>query len=895
MRLLEKLGWSKKKARPVGDQLETGRSEQEARAQRRKDFLIKAALFVSLVAITLAAFPRGGMYEYTVDVGDSWRQQTLVAPFNFPIYKDAETVTAQKRQARLETPPYFREMASAQQAIQVNRDSLKSQLQGIFDAYASYQYHRTRSQEEQAERDSLRYVELRRNSTLKATPSQWRRLVTDHTARLSGLAQTTRRTPTGSPLHERLMDAAYDFSMQLLNVGVLNLSRDSVHTDVIIVRNEEERLQREVPKDNVYGLNEAYSYVREQLDERFSDTPAHANLSNAFFRAIFEPSLRYMRAETIRERERRAEKITSISGGVQSGEVIVKEGEEVTAETKRLLTSLERYRNEGSATTILWKQLGGELVLTLAIYGIFFLFLFFLHGKLFADNQKLLLITLLFGATAALFGITIRVPWASLYMVPVALVAVQLTIIFNSRVSLYGTLTLCVLGGTLSGMDLEFTLAAFVASMLGVFSVRDIKNRGQFFLSTVLIFLGYLIVLAGSWLYLGVPASRFGTDLMYAAIGASFTITSYFLLWVFERTFDVTTDLTLLELSDTNRPLLKQLSARAPGSFNHSLQVANLAEAAADCIGAHALLARVGALYHDVGKMLKPDYYVENQRSGANPHDQLKPRMSALIIISHVKEGLEMAKEYGLPERITHFIPTHHGTSRIEYFYQKAVERCGDDDSPVMESEFRYPGPRPDSKETGILMLADSIEAASRSLDEPTHNRLKSLIDLIFQKHIEDGQLDDTDLTFRDLREIKETFLSMLTGIYHVRVKYPDQDSEEDAPSEETKGIVEPMQTTPNGMSVLLDGDLWGTPEQSVSADQLRQLPGIRDPQVPRAELAEASPHNQASQATQASPKPSGDGAPDAPPADAPNAQNGTSGAPPSESADEEASDRSEK
>lgn len=878
MSLLEKLGWSEKKARPVGDRLESGRSEREARAEWRKDVLIKVALFVGLVAITVAAFPRGEMYEYTVDVGDTWRQQTLVAPFNFPVYKDPATVEAQQRQARRETPPYFREVPDITQHIQANRDSLEQHLQRVFDAYASYQYHLTRGQNEQAERDSIRYLEFRRNSVLKATPGQWRLLVRDHTARLSGLAQTTRRTPTGPPLHERLLDAAYDLSMQLMSVGVLNLSRDSVHTDNIIVRNEEERLQREVSKDNVYGLNEAYNYVRDQLEEQFSNNPDYADLSNAFFRAIFEPSLRYLRAETLRERERRANKITSISGGIEKGTVIVKKGERVTATIKQQLTSLERYKNERSASTILWKQLGGELILTLVIYSIFFLVLFFLRRDLFNDNQMLLIITLLFGVTAALFGVTVRIPWASLYMVPVALMAVQLTIIFNVRLGLFGALTLSILGGTIAGLDLEFTLATFIASMMGVFSVRDIKNRGQFFLSTLFVVAGYFIVLAASWLYLGVPIGRFGTDLMYAAIGASFTITSYLLLWIFERTFDVTTDLTLLELSDTNRPLLKQLSMRAPGSFNHSLQVANLAEAAANRIGAHALLARVGGLYHDIGKMLKPEYYVENQRAGTNPHDQLKPRMSALIIISHVKEGLEMAKEYGLPERIVKFISMHHGTSRIEYFYRKAVEQTEDEDSPVMESEFRYPGPRPDSKETGILMLADSIEAASRSLDEPTHNRLKSLVDLIFQEYIEDGQLDNTDLTFRDLREIKETFLSMLTGIYHVRVKYPDQDKEEKPEPAAVEGIVEPGQTTPNGMSVLIEGDLWGTPEQSVSAEQLRKLPGVRDRRAPRPELADASPHNPHNRtrtATEGSPPTdaAGDGAPNAPSASASSAE----------------------
>ena len=361
-----------------------------------------------------------------------------------------------------------------------------------------------------------------------------------------------------------------------------------------------------------------------------------------------------------------------------------------------------------------------------------------------------------------------------MYAVPVAIVSVVLTVVFDSRVGLFGTLTLALIGGLLLGYDFEFTFATLFGGTLGVFSVRDIKNRGQFFLSAGLVFTGYVVVMGATWLFLDSSAGLLGSDLLMAGINSFLLIIAYPLLWIFERAFDITTDLTLLELSDTNRPLLKELSLRAPGTFNHSLQVANLAEAAAAAIGANALLTRVGALYHDIGKMLKPEYFVENQRPGHNPHDQLKPRMSALIIASHVKEGLEMGRQHKLPRLVLDFIPMHHGTTRIEFFYRRALDEQADDSSPILESEFRYPGPQPATKETGILMLADGVEAASRSLTDPTHKRLEALIDLIFNQRIDDGQLEETNLTFRDLKQIKETFLSLLLGIYHIRVKYPE-------------------------------------------------------------------------------------------------------------------------
>jgi putative nucleotidyltransferase with HDIG domain len=282
-------------------------------------------------------------------------------------------------------------------------------------------------------------------------------------------------------------------------------------------------------------------------------------------------------------------------------------------------------------------------------------------------------------------------------------------------------------------------------------------------------------VLVGALLFQGKTLDHFATDTIEVAINSFLLVLAYPLLWVFERSFSITTDLTYLELSDTNRPLLKEFSVKAPGSFNHSLQVANLAEAAADAVGANALMTRVGALYHDIGKMFKPEYFVENQRPGENPHDNLKPRMSALIIASHVKEGVEIGREHNLPREVLDFIPMHHGTALIEFFFRRAVEEGRASGAEIREAEFRYPGPRPVSKETGILMLADSVEAASRTLDNPSHKRLESLIETLFSTRIQDRQLDDTNLTFAELKTIKATFLSMLLGMYHIRVKYPEQ------------------------------------------------------------------------------------------------------------------------
>ena len=793
MGFLEKIGLTRQTARPVGQQLESGRPAEGA-SPRRKG-LVKGGIFLSLLLIALLAFPSGEVYEYTTQVGEAWRQPTLVAPFNFPVQKDPEALAAEQREVRRTTPPYFQEVPNAQQQVAASRDTVQQQIDAALAAYASALRDRRDGEQVEAAEDSLRYAELRRSSRLRQFSSrQWDALARDYAARAGLLADTVladtvladtagARSPARR-LDRTLLDQAQAFSEQLLATGALDVPLDSVRADEIIIRNEAERSDRLRAREKLYGLNEAYAAARDYFNRQYPDQPETAQLGYAFFQALFQPSLQYLRAETEQEWARKASRIAPTRGAVQEGEVVVRKGDRVDAETKRKITSLERAKAERSGGALMWRQILGELLLVFAVFLVFFLHLFFMRPDLFDDNRAVLLIALLFAAILGLFAIVIRVPSVGLYVVPVAIASVQLTIIFDSRVGLFGTLTLAVLGGLLLGMNLEYTFATFFAGVLGVFSVRDIKNRGQYFLSGGLVLAGYAFVLTASWLFLGTTTSdRLVSNLGLVAINSVFVVMAYPLLWVFERAFDVTTDLALLELSDMNRKLLKELSLRAAGSFNHSLQVANLAEAAADSIGADTLLTRVGALYHDIGKMLKPEYFVENQRAGENPHDRLKPRMSALIIASHVKEGLEMGRQHGLPQRVLDFIPMHHGTTRIEYFYRRAVEQNGPEDPEVLESEFRYPGPRPNSRETGILMLADSVEAASRSLEDPSHKRLDTLIDGIFRARSEDGQLDDSGLTFRDLSQMRQTFLSMLMGVYHVRVKYPDQD--EDAEDEE--------------------------------------------------------------------------------------------------------------
>ena len=784
MGLFSRLSRGGRRPRPVGNSLERGRGG-DSRQARNRNVAAKASIFLALTAITVAAFQHGEVYEATVEVGDVWQRETLVAPFDFAIFKSEDSLQAERNRVRFTTQPIFHALPEAQDKMAANRDTVAMQLTDIFEAYKNHLFNKSRGRMQEARADSIRYADLRRNTRLKLPQEQWQWLIDDFVARIPDLPGSTREPRLGSPLYEELLNEAWELSAQLNNRGVLDIPRDSVFTPEINVRNIEASTFETRRKDDLYGLNEVYEVVQDFLQERFSDQPEVTNITTAFVRAIFVPSLQYQRGATVRKWQEAQRSILPARGIVSAGDEIIREGGRVTPEIKQQLISYERALLGGTAPQLQWKRTLGQILLALATFAIFFLYLFMVRRSIFDDNPKILLMALLFAGIIGLFAIAVRMDAGVMYAVPVVIVSVVLTVIFDSRVGLFGTLALAFIGGMLLGYDFEFTFATLFGGTLGVFSVRDIKNRGQFFLSAGMVFIGYSVILGASWLFLESSVMLLGSNLLMAGISSFLLIIAYPLLWIFERAFDITTDLTLLELSDTNRPLIKEMGLRSPGTFNHSLQVANLAEAAAAAIGANALLTRVGALYHDIGKMLKPEYFVENQRPGNNPHDQLKPRMSALIIASHVKEGLEMGRQHKLPRRVLDFIPMHHGTTRIEFFYQKALSEQEENNSPLLETDFRYPGPRPQTKETGILMLADGVEAASRSLDDPTHKRLDTLIDIIIKARIEDGQLDETELTFRDLKQIKETFLSLLLGIYHIRVKYPGQQGEATEPTAE--------------------------------------------------------------------------------------------------------------
>ncbi|HYE58894.1 MAG TPA: HDIG domain-containing protein, partial [Rhodothermales bacterium] len=706
------------------------------------------ACYLGLVVLTVAAFPRVRAVLLVYEEGDVWRGETLRAPFDFAVLKDRRVLAAEQRAVRYEVPPYVREVPGVPMRVRERRDSLEAQVREVQEAYSRLVASRGRGDAAASAQDSLRFEAIRGLFSPAPSPAAWRMLL-----------GTTAGRDVGALLAE-----AERVVLGLTSRGVLDVPRESLLTEAVYVRSEARRTDELRRSATLLGRDEAEEAAVRTFAARYGDDAGRAELGALFARALLVPSYRFLRAETIAEVRRRIRALAETQGEVQRGDVIVERGQRITPQVRQQLASLDVARAERGDQQGTWRTLAGQALLAAATFLLFFLYLFALRKSIFRLDRHVLAITLVFAGYVVLFGLAVRLARIEMLAVPTAIASILLTVMYDSRVGVWGTLTLAVVGGHLLRFDLGYTFTTFFAGTLAVFFVRDVKNRGQFFLSALLVFAGLVVALTAGYLVDHISLARYQDELTSAGIHGFLVLLTYPLLWVVERTFGVTTDVTLLELSRTDHPLLKELQAKAPGTLSHVLHVAALAEACADAIGADPLLTRVGALFHDVGKLARPTYYVENQTRGESPHRELNPALSARLIAEHVREGVELGRQHHLPTSVLKFIPMHHGTTRIEYFYRQAVAQTGEGNAPPDEAAFRYPGPRPDSKETAILMLADTVEAAARSLDEPTPQHIRELVDRLVEAKRADGQLDESPLTFDDLRRIRETLTATLVG-----------------------------------------------------------------------------------------------------------------------------------
>lgn len=673
---------------------------------KNQSLLYKYFLYLVSVACIVFFFPKGGKFKYEFQKGKPWQYENLYAPFDFSIQKDNEDISKEKAEFLNNQIDYYRLDPSVQDAVS------KEYEKKFYEVFTGERFSASALEAlDSAGKDILK--KLYKNGIL---------------------AQSNKR---------RLKDQLYlvrDNQAETVQVSSL-----------IQIRNLREGLQK------ILEEKDLVTYVREYQD---------------LFLDIVKPNIIYDKNLSERALNEALSGISHTRGAVDEGKLIIAKGEVVEAENLTILNSLKaEFESELWTAKNYYFILFGYTVLVALVLMMLFLFLKKYRKDDFENNTKVTFI--FFNILFMVFVTTMVVKYdeAFVFVVPICILPLVLKTFFDARLGLFvHVLTVLILGFVVPN-SFEYIFLQIIVGIVTILTVSELYKRANLFISvgqiTLIYVVGYLafhIIHEGNldniqWFTLGL-----------FLLNGMITLFVQPLIYVYEKVFGLVSDVSLLELSDTNSKLLKELSNKAPGTFHHSLQVANLAEAAANEIGANAMLVRVGALYHDIGKMNHPTYFTENQITNVNPHDELAPKESAKIIINHVIDGIELARKNKLPDRVIDFIRSHHGTSLVYYFYKKQQEI----DEDVDEANFRYPGPIPFSKETAILMMADSVEAASKSLKNPTSGIIEDFVDKIVAGQMSAEQFLNANITFKEIEAIKKIFKQKLINIYHLRVEYPE-------------------------------------------------------------------------------------------------------------------------
>jgi len=711
----------------------------------RKSIGIKILLgFLTILAIAFM-FPKGESIESEVAVGSIWIHDDLIAPFSFPVIKD-EIV-------------YREELHTAEQSVYPVYVNNRRSSGSIIDSLNSYNLFLIRIIDETINSDTSTVI----NPTFLSTQSfnEFLKLRKREINLLQGKEFNLKT----------LFSRVQNILIKIADKGILS---EVPEKDSIAVR------EGNVDKIEAAGKFLSVNEAREEVIKEVNKTGYSSDIKNAlteYATHFVFPNLVFSPEQTAEEIEQIKNNVSRYTGIVNENERIIAKHDRVTKETKLKIDSYKIAKGEKIGEEGFLIQILGNFLHIASLITLLTIYLFLFRKKIFYDNQKILLIAVhfLFIAfiTFLINQVTTKAPMQYLIFIPAA--SMLLTIIFDSRVGFYSTVIMVLIAGALRGNDYTFSVMNLFAGALAVYTVRDIKNRSQIFRSFLFIMIGYIVTVIGFSLERFASWDNILVELSFAGSNALISpVLTYGLLIFFERLFKITTDLTLLELSNFDKPLLKDISRKAPGTFNHSMTLGTLGETAAEKIRANPLLTRVGAYYHDIGKTLMPQNFVENQLNNRNIHEELSPEQSVKLILQHVNEGIKLAKEHNIPQEIIDFIPMHHGTMTMSFFYEKAKKLYGDEKVDI--NDYRYPGPKPNTKETVIIMLADGCESAVRSIDEPDAAKVENVIDNIFKARIEDGQLDESPITFNDINKIKEAFITILLGQHHKRIKYPKQE-----------------------------------------------------------------------------------------------------------------------
>ncbi len=669
---------------------------------------IKYVMMVVCVFFITLYLPKQPRFRYEFEKGKEWLNKDLMSEFSFAIQKTNPQIELDKKEAIKNVLPIYR---YDEEVFKVEGEAFLNEFDVKWKANAF--------PEQEKEINKQAAYQMLKNVYAK------------------GVIAFNQKHQNGSN--------HYDFSLLTNNVSKLTNSQDVYTTDGAL----------DEFKDNFKSIN-----LREK-DMVIDLIESHLN-----------PNITFDEGLTAVVQTNTLNSLSTTKGMVQKGELIVAKGSYVDDEIYQKLLS---YRNAYEAQT---KTMGdnrlvylGQVFLVGFVLTLLMVFLYLFRKDIFADNRQLSLLLLVI--TSMLLALTwaIKLNLTSLYYIPFCIVPIIIRILFDTRLALNLHLLVILIAGFFVPNSFEFVFYQTTAGMVAIYSIKNLIKREQLLISASFILGAYLVS------FVGISLLREGSfkhidwvNFLPFIFSVLLSLLAYPLIYAFERVFGITSDVALIELTNTNNKLLRELAFKAPGTFQHSLQVANLAEAAIFKIGGNSLLVRAGALYHDIGKMENPQYFIENQNTTTSPHDKLPYDQSAQIIIKHVHKGIEITRRHKLPEHVIDFIRTHHGNTRVDYFYQSFLKNTPE--KFVDENIFRYPGPIPFSKETGVLMLADSVEAASRSLKNPDAQNISDLVERIINYKLEQNQLDNCDLTLKDLETIKLIFKTMLMSIYHVRIDY---------------------------------------------------------------------------------------------------------------------------
>jgi putative nucleotidyltransferase with HDIG domain len=698
-----------------------------------------ARLAMVAVLLTVAAvLPTG---QGTVDrlryrEGDIARER-VVAPADFRIQKDDVTLRREQEEAALAVPPVFLvDMRARTDALERWSAFQERALAVVSDPAVA--------PADRAEKLKLLGVPLDAGAAeALSAPGRARRALTELGAWLAAA----------------------------LEAGVVVEKRGGFILGYRNITLREGEVETSAPATRFLDRAEALDQIERQARTTFAADPRGVTLVSALAGPFLVSTVTYDRAETEWRRMNAKSAVPDVIGTVKKDELIVDANERVSREAVLKLRSLRNLEaSRLSRTEHLYPPLARMLLMLLFIAA----FAIYLRMELpwvFADNGMLAMFTVLTVAVLGCVVAIVTVAGLSEFAVPLALAPLVVASLMEKRPALVFTLMLSVLVMAVAELRAPFVAVAMMGGVTAVYSVQRLRHRWHFVRAFFAISLANLAAILAWDLARGTPWAGMRSDGLWGLMSALFaTAVAFGLLPLVEQVFRLTSDITLLELSDLNRPLLRRMQLEAPGTYHHSMVVGSLAESAAEGIGSNSLLARVQAYYHDIGKLSKPEYYAENEpASSRSRHEKLTPSMSALVVKSHIPEGLELAKKERLPRAVRAAIPEHHGTMVMAFFFHKALEA----DPGARREDYSYPGPRPRSKETAILMLADGVEGASRALAEPTPSRIRGLVQRIIEERVRDGQLDDCSLTIAELARIRESFIPVLTAIFHVRAPYP--------------------------------------------------------------------------------------------------------------------------